>query len=67
MAIKEGLQAFNWITGRIDQVCRWVKGKRRRNDVQTMDSAIGSGDAATVNAKLDRLRKDSKNKADARS
>lgn len=67
MGLKEGLKAFNWVTDRIDQASKWIKGKIRRTDVQKMDNAIDSGDSTTVNAKLDRLHKDSKNKADSRS
>ena len=67
MGLADGLKIGAFVVDRINQVSNWIKGKRRKDDVQTMDKAIDSDNSATVNAKLDKLRDSVKDKQDRRS
>jgi len=62
----EGLKSFNWITDRIEQVSKWIKGNKRRKDVQKMDDALSDNNDGVINDKLSALKRKVKNRDDSK-
>ena len=55
-----------FVIDRINQVSGWLKGKNRRKDVQTMDTALSNNDDSVINDKLSKLKDKVKNREDSK-